>query len=177
MSKTLVIVESPAKAKTIAKYLGSEYIVKSSVGHIRDLPTGKSKSPIKRNTIPKDLPEDEKKRLTNAINILNESWNKFSNLHGKVSDLKIITLISLELQDSIKDYEDKLKLQRKNIDLLKQETEEKSNDLQNTIKKVDQLNLEIEIKDKEILKTESVLDEINHELSQIKIKILANNDE
>jgi hypothetical protein len=39
------------------------------------------------------------------------------------------------------------------------------------------LNLEIEIKDKEILKTESVLDEINHELSQIKIKILALNDE
>ena len=37
MSKTLVIVESPAKAKTISKYLGSDYIVKSSVGHIRDL--------------------------------------------------------------------------------------------------------------------------------------------
>ena len=42
MSKTLVIVESPAKAKTISKYLGSDYIVKSSVGHIRDLPKGKS---------------------------------------------------------------------------------------------------------------------------------------
>ncbi len=39
MSKSLVIVESPAKAKTINKYLGPEYIVKSSVGHIRDLPT------------------------------------------------------------------------------------------------------------------------------------------
>ena len=38
MSKSLVIVESPAKAKTISKYLGSEYIVQSSVGHIRDLP-------------------------------------------------------------------------------------------------------------------------------------------
>ena len=36
MSKSLVIVESPAKAKTISKYLGNEYIVKSSVGHIRD---------------------------------------------------------------------------------------------------------------------------------------------
>ena len=44
MSKTLVIVESPAKAKTISKYLGSDYIVKSSVGHIRDLPKGKSKN-------------------------------------------------------------------------------------------------------------------------------------
>lgn len=40
MGKSLVIVESPAKAKTINKYLGNDYIVKSSVGHIRDLPTG-----------------------------------------------------------------------------------------------------------------------------------------
>ena len=34
----VVVVESPAKAKTINKYLGKEFIVKSSVGHIRDLP-------------------------------------------------------------------------------------------------------------------------------------------
>lgn len=39
MGKSLVIVESPAKAKTINKYLGGDYIVKSSIGHIRDLPT------------------------------------------------------------------------------------------------------------------------------------------
>ncbi len=38
MSKTLVIVESPAKAKTISKFLGKKYTVKSSVGHVRDLP-------------------------------------------------------------------------------------------------------------------------------------------
>nr|WP_298248863.1 type I DNA topoisomerase [uncultured Halomonas sp.] len=42
MGKSLVIVESPAKAKTINKYLGSDFIVKSSVGHIRDLPTSGS---------------------------------------------------------------------------------------------------------------------------------------
>jgi DNA topoisomerase-1 len=42
MSKSLVIVESPAKAKTINKYLGKDFIVKSSVGHIRDLPTSGS---------------------------------------------------------------------------------------------------------------------------------------
>lgn len=50
MSKSLVIVESPAKAKTINKYLGNEYVVKSSVGHIRDLPTSGSgsKTPAKR---------------------------------------------------------------------------------------------------------------------------------
>ena len=42
MGKSLVIVESPAKAKTINKYLGKDFVVKSSVGHIRDLPTGAS---------------------------------------------------------------------------------------------------------------------------------------
>ena len=66
MSKSLVIVESPAKAKTISKYLGSEYIVQSSVGHIRDLPkkgTGKSK----RSSIPKNISPEEKARLK-AVN-------------------------------------------------------------------------------------------------------------
>ena len=38
MSEFLVIVESPAKAKTIEKYLGKKYKVKASMGHIRDLP-------------------------------------------------------------------------------------------------------------------------------------------
>jgi DNA topoisomerase-1 len=36
--KQLVIVESPAKAKTLNKYLGSDYVVMASVGHVRDLP-------------------------------------------------------------------------------------------------------------------------------------------
>ncbi|MGI9323369.1 MAG: type I DNA topoisomerase, partial [Pseudomonadales bacterium] len=45
MGKSLVIVESPAKARTINRYLGDDFIVKSSVGHIRDLPvSGSSKS-------------------------------------------------------------------------------------------------------------------------------------
>src|SRR5437016_13894833 len=39
LGKNLVIVESPAKAKTINKYLGDDYIVKASMGHVRDLPS------------------------------------------------------------------------------------------------------------------------------------------
>ena len=39
----LVIVESPSKAKTISKYLGKNYVVKSSIGHIRDLPKNNKK--------------------------------------------------------------------------------------------------------------------------------------
>jgi DNA topoisomerase-1 len=42
--QTLVIVESPAKAKTIQKYLGKNYVVKASVGHIRDLPKSNKKA-------------------------------------------------------------------------------------------------------------------------------------
>ena len=40
MAQSLVIVESPAKARTINRYLGRDYVVKSSVGHVRDLPVG-----------------------------------------------------------------------------------------------------------------------------------------
>ena len=49
-TKKLVIVESPAKAKTIAGYLGNEFVVESSVGHIRDLPQNASRSPRSTRT-------------------------------------------------------------------------------------------------------------------------------
>lgn len=69
--RALVIVESPAKAKTINKYLGSQYIVKSSVGHVRDLPTGGSaksseKKPVSRAKLSAE--EKEKKAQTALIN-------------------------------------------------------------------------------------------------------------
>ncbi len=45
MGKALVIVESPAKARTISRMLGSDYVVESSVGHVRDLPRGADEVP------------------------------------------------------------------------------------------------------------------------------------
>ena len=68
MGKSLVIVESPAKAKTINKYLGNDFIVKSSVGHIRDLPTsgnGASSDPKERAAqaaLTRKMAPEEKKR-------------------------------------------------------------------------------------------------------------------
>ena len=53
MSKALVIVESPAKAKTIEKFLGKNYIVRASMGHLRDLPKSQFGIDIENNFAPK----------------------------------------------------------------------------------------------------------------------------
>jgi len=62
MEKSLVIVESPAKAKTINKYLGPDYVVKASMGHIRDLPKSKLGVDVEKNFEPlyEIIPERKK---------------------------------------------------------------------------------------------------------------------
>ena len=65
MSKNLVIVESPAKAKTIEGYLGKDFTVKSSFGHIRDLPKGNKAIDIENNFAPNyEVTDDKKKVIT-----------------------------------------------------------------------------------------------------------------
>ncbi len=97
MGKALVIVESPAKAKTINKYLGSDYVVKSSVGHIRDLPTSGSaakKSADSTSTKTAKKPKkDERGALVNRMGV--DPWHNweahYEVLPGKekvVSELK-----------------------------------------------------------------------------------------
>ena len=67
--RALVIVESPAKAKTINKYLGSQFIVKSSVGHVRDLPTGGGAKSTEKKTVSrsKQTPEEKAQKAQSAL--------------------------------------------------------------------------------------------------------------
>ena len=65
MSKTLVVVESPAKAKTIEKYLGGDYAVRASYGHIRDLPKSDLGVDVDHAfEVTYEVPEDSKKHVT-----------------------------------------------------------------------------------------------------------------
>ena len=68
MAKNLVIVESPAKKKIIQGYLGNEFIVESSIGHIRDLPKkGGMSIDIENGFIPKYEVSEDKKKVVNQL--------------------------------------------------------------------------------------------------------------
>ncbi|HDX8437224.1 TPA: type I DNA topoisomerase [Aeromonas dhakensis] len=70
MGKSLVIVESPAKAKTINKYLGKDYVVKSSVGHVRDLPTSGSASSEPKKPVIRGIKLSESEKAAKERNAL-----------------------------------------------------------------------------------------------------------
>lgn len=70
MSKNLVIVESPAKAKTIEKYLGKDYVVASSYGHIADLPSKDIGVDIENNFKPNYEVSEDKKAVVSKLKTL-----------------------------------------------------------------------------------------------------------
>jgi DNA topoisomerase-1 len=78
MPKNLLIVESPAKAKTIEKILGKDYTVKSSFGHVRDLDKGDGAVDVEKNFKPKYVVSPEKrkvvKELKSAMTKADEVW-------------------------------------------------------------------------------------------------------
>ncbi len=72
MSNNLVIVESPAKAKTIENFLGNDFIVKSSMGHIRDLSKKNFGIDIQNNFLPQYIIPEEKKKIVDELKKLSK---------------------------------------------------------------------------------------------------------
>ena len=70
MAKNLVIVESPAKAKTIEGYLGKDFVVKSSMGHIRDLAKGNDSVDIDNDFSPKYVVSPSSKKVVTELKSL-----------------------------------------------------------------------------------------------------------
>ena len=91
--KYLVIVESPSKAKTIQKYLGKNYTVEASMGHIRDLPKSKMGIDFENNFEPKyltirgktDLIKKLKKEIKNSDKVYLAPYNG-ARYSGKACD-------------------------------------------------------------------------------------------
>lgn len=74
MAKNLVIVESPAKGKTIEKFLGKDYRVEASFGHIRDLPAKNMGIDIPGGFIPAyEISPEKKKRVTELKKLAKEA--------------------------------------------------------------------------------------------------------
>jgi hypothetical protein len=96
-------------------------------------------------------------------------------VHGKVSDLKIATLISLELQDSIENInviDNKVKVLEADNELLKKQInlkEKESKEINKTLKKLDS---ELNTKNKEYSNFENIVDELLNELLEIKNNIV-----
>jgi DNA topoisomerase-1 len=87
MGKSLVIVESPAKARTIGGYLGREYAVASSIGHIRDLPSRAS-----------DVPAAQRKRF-GALGVdVDEGFEPYYVVDAEKK--KVVTALKKQLQDA-----------------------------------------------------------------------------
>ena len=76
MSKNLVIVESPAKAKTIEKYLGKDFKVSSCYGHIRDLAKDDKSIDKENGFIPSYIPSPDKKKVIKELKSLKKNSDK-----------------------------------------------------------------------------------------------------
>ena len=111
--KSLVIVESPAKARTISKFLGSDYQVEASIGHVRDLPAGKKEVPEKYKSEPWAylgvnidhdfeplyiVPEDKKKQVKK----LKDALKQADNLYLATDEDREGEAISWHLQELLK---------------------------------------------------------------------------
>ena len=133
------------------------------------------KAKIFNQSIDLNYQKVDKSKLINLIDNLNSHCNKYNHLKGKVSDIKILILLALELQDVIYDLKSKikkdddinLKANSNNIEITKL-----SKDLITHKDKV--INLELELKNLniEFKEVNNILDEINNDLKELSKSII-----
>ena len=99
MGQNLVIVESPAKAKTISKYLGKNYIVEASMGHVRDLPKSKLGVDIEDNFTPKYITIRGKGELIDKLR-KNKYLNSIINILEPILIVIILFVVTSYLIDN-----------------------------------------------------------------------------
>ena len=105
MTKTLVVVESPAKAKTIEKYLGDGYAVRASYGHIRDLPRSKlGVDPDQDFAVQYEVPEDSKRHVADLKKALKQNEDLVLatdyDREGEAIAFHVATLLGVEPADA-----------------------------------------------------------------------------
>jgi DNA topoisomerase-1 len=103
MAKSLVIVESPAKAKTISKFLGPQYLVKASIGHVKDLPEKELGVDIENNFKPKYVVIKGKKKILSEIK---EAAKKADTIYLAPDPDREGEAISWHIAQELKDKQD-----------------------------------------------------------------------
>ncbi len=134
MAKNLVIVESPAKAKTIEGYLGKDYVVKSSFGHVRDLPKKGLSIDLENNFLPNYEVSADKKQLVSELKKLASaaetvwlatdedregeaiSWHLFEALNLEKKDTKRITFNEITKTAILKAIDNPRKINKELVD-------------------------------------------------------------
>src|SRR3974390_3508359 len=109
MAKALVIVESPAKAKTINKYLGKQYVVKASLGHIKDLPKKDLAVDVDTGFAPRFEVSEGKKKL---IAELRQTAKKVEDVYLAADPDREGEAICYHLQEELQDKKNGPKIYR-----------------------------------------------------------------
>jgi DNA topoisomerase-1 len=110
MSKSLVIVESPAKAKSIGKYLGKDFVVEASIGHVKDLPKNKIGVELEHGTFEPDLivmPDKVK-----IVDRLRKIAGKMTNVYLAPDPDREGEAIAAHLEDELRAVSPKNSIQR-----------------------------------------------------------------
>ncbi|HLK49010.1 MAG TPA: type I DNA topoisomerase [Bryobacteraceae bacterium] len=109
MAKALVIVESPTKAKTINKYLGKQYVVKASLGHIKDLPKKDLAVDVEKSFRPHYEVIEGKKKL---INELKQTAKKVESVYLAADPDREGEAICFHLQEELQDKKNGARIYR-----------------------------------------------------------------